>query len=81
MHPLFCNVCYLSDKRTLYLYYIVKVFAIRQVVFWLLIVTDGDKRTLCLYFIVTLVISTRSVLYLNVTLVISAYYFCTSLLR
>ena len=49
--------------------------------FWFLIVTGGDKRILCLYFIVTLVISTRSVLYLNVTLVISAYYFSTSLLR
>ena len=53
---------YVSDKRTLYLYFIVTfVMSARSV----------------LYLIVTLVISARSVLYLIVTLVISAHYIYT----
>ena len=71
--------CYVSEKSKLYLYF-VTTLVMKYAVFvfdcWV-----SEKGTLYLYFIATLVISARSVLYLYVTLVISAYYICNSLLR
>ena len=59
--------CYVSNKRTLYLYFIVTL-AMRARSVLYLIVTLVMSAHYILYFIVTLVMSERSVLYLIVTL-------------
>ena len=65
--------CYVSDKRTLYLYFTATLVTSARC-----FVVDcyvSEKRALYLYFIVTLVISAGFVLSLFVTLVISAHLF------
>ena len=72
--------CNIGEKCSLYLYFVVtSVISARSVLYLFFYVID--KRTLYLYYIVTIVISARSVFYFIATLVISANYIGTSLLR
>ena len=68
--------CYVSNKRTLYLYYVIDV-SDKRTFYFVFDCYVSNKRTLYLYFVVTLAINALSILYLIVTLVIGAHYIST----